>query len=166
MVVVTIMAILITTSVIFGNNFLNSTAVKTATRDVASAMRLAHSKAGALKKSYLVVFDNQEPPGTQARVWVQEGITYDGTKVFGTERQLSKRAQIASLSHSWYPLVKVGTGYQGIDDPCQVGYMTFYWDGGAIPMTVKVCDSTPQQKYKYSLTVEQPTSRVKIRNHW
>ena len=196
MVVIVIMGIVSTTVFLSSRGFLNKAAVKNATRDIASVMRIAHSKAVARKTNYLVVFDNQEPPDTQARVWVQDPRGPDGKPgiagvdddsdgiidntsemgtagsddfnpddpstwkvVFGTERRLSKRVQIAGLSLSW----GTWTDYQLIGDPMEVGYMTFYWNGKAIPMTVQVWDSTPQPKYKYSLTVQYSTSRVRIK---
>lgn len=175
MVVVTIMSILITTSVIFGNNFLNHTAVKNATRDVASVMRLAHSKAGAMKKNYVVVFDTLNPPDHPARVWAQSysipptpgsfdpSDTSTWKPIFGTEKKLSKRVKIDSIYHTaWYT---GGTGYyQDVSDPEDFGYTTFYWDGTAIPMTVKVCDT--KDNNQYSLTVVYTSSRVRIKDTW
>ncbi len=73
MMVITIMGILITSSLLFGNNFLNSTAAKNATRDIASVMRMAHSKAMTLRTNYYVVYD-----ATNKIVWVQDLRGPDG----------------------------------------------------------------------------------------
>jgi len=181
MVVVAIMAVLIATSFIFGNNFLNHTAVKTATRDIASVMRMAHSKAGARKINYLVVFDNQEPPDTQARVWVQErpegldgimGTADEGefdpddsstyNPVFGTERRLSKRVQIASIFVS-YPTDKPDY-YGNITAGDQIGYLPFYWDGTSVSASVKLQDTKGNNQYK--VTVMYSTSRTKVQRGW
>lgn len=196
MVVLIITGIVSTTIILSSRGFLNKAAVKNATRDIASVMRIAHSKAVALKINYVVVFDNQEPPDTQARVWVQDPRGPDGkpgiadvddnsdgiidntsemgtagsddfnpddpstwNPVFGTERRLSKRVQIAGLSpSSWWS----GTAdYKEIDDPMMVGYMTFYWNGTSIPMTVQVWDT--KGNIQHSLTVQYTTSRVRIK---
>ncbi|MCK4649303.1 prepilin-type N-terminal cleavage/methylation domain-containing protein [bacterium] len=181
MVVITIIAILATTSLLFGGNFLNSTAVKNAKRDVASVMRMAHSKAGVLKINCLVVFDNQEPPDTQARVWVQarpegdDGLMGTGDEgefdaddpstwkpVFGTERQLSKRVEIHNIS------VTFDAGKpdycQEIDSVGQVGYLPFFWDGTSVSGSVKLQDIRGNNQHK--VMVDYATSRTRLFDTW
>lgn len=72
MVVVVIIAITITGALFYGQGTYRRTSVKNAARDVASLMRMAHSKAMTLRKDYYALYDK-----TNNIVWFQTKLSYD-----------------------------------------------------------------------------------------
>ncbi len=151
MVVVVIIAIVIGGVLFYGQGTYRRTSVKNAARDVASTMRMAHSKAMTLREEYYAVYDK-----TNKVVWIQPALSYPPKNPEpGSERKLPKVVVIDEV---------IGGG---ASDPY---HHTFTFKG-----TVTLTDSANEGivklqdtagKVKYRVENAKATARVKIYSSW
>jgi putative endonuclease len=148
MVVVVIIGITIGGALFIGRGTYRKTSVKNAARDVASAMRLAHSKAMTLRKDYYALYDT-----ANQIVWIQSKLSYDDlgkSPEPGSERKLPKVVKIDDVT---------GGGTTGSHR-----YHTFTWRGTADGGTVYLTDKN--EKVKYRVENLSATAAVKTYSFW